>query len=121
MKKAVTKKSSPAATKADLAKVEVVIKADLTRLETSIEGKLENVAMKSDLEKFALKTDLAKFALKTDLVEMESRLIDQMLLLNEQQLSNFRDIFADRTAQQNDRIDDHEHRIQRIEHKVMAA
>ncbi len=60
--------------------------------------------------------------MKSDLVQFKSEIIDQMRFLNEQQLSDFRDIFADRTSQQNDRIDDHEHRIRRVEHKVgMAA
>ena len=136
MKKVSKKKSSsPAATKADLTKLETAIKAELAQM--ARKSDLEQMARKSDLDKFALKMDLDKFALKTDFVQMESRLmqkmdlktdalkselIDQMRFLNEQLLYDFRGIFSDKVAQQNDRIDDHERRLLRVEHKVgMAA
>lgn len=43
---------------------------------------------------------------------------DYIDLKNELLLSDFRDIFADRTAQHDDKLANHDHRLKRVEHKV---
>ncbi|MSR67769.1 hypothetical protein EXS65_03030 [Candidatus Peribacteria bacterium] len=110
MKKVSKKKSSsPALTKADLSGFESRLMKHMDIKVTTLRSEL-----KSDISQSELK-------LSSQISDSKSELIRYIDLKHEQLLYDFRGIFADKTSQQNDRIDNHEHRIQRIEHKVMAA
>lgn len=50
--------------------------------------------------------------------ETTSELMHYMDLKNEQLLSDFREMFADKTAQHDEKLVDHDFRLRRVEHKL---
>lgn len=95
MKKMKTSSVSKPATQKQLA-------TGLSGLESKMDVKIENAT--SELKEYI------------DVKTQETN--DYIDLKNELLLSDFRDIFADRTAQHDDKLANHDHRLKRVEHKV---
>lgn len=53
--------------------------------------------------------------------KFKSELVQYLDLRNKLLLSKVRDMFADRTAQHDDKLADHDHRLKRVEQKVGLA
>ncbi len=105
---------------------------------------LEKFATKKDLERFATKEDLERFATKEDLQKCATKedihVIHEMMkgmqmqwvswrqqdhaeskVLYENLLHDFRGIFSDRLSQHDDKLQDHERRIRRVEGRVLPS
>lgn len=81
--------------------------------------------MQKELKRFATKDDLKGFATKEDLhilrKEITREIIQGVNVRNENLLYDFRGVFSDRTVQHNEKLENHEQRIVRVEQELNLA